>query len=356
MTEFKPAKCPNCGGEIQIPIDREKVKCMYCGGDITVKEAIQKYHFEISGNVKLDRQEEIENYKKLGARAFEDGNYDDSLEYYTKVLEIDPDNFDAILYRGLSRAWQSTLLNNNLLDANKGAVRALEILKEKGCSDEEFYEKIDLVSAEIYDVVKAVYEIATRHYAEHKYGIDSAEEYWSHLLLCAGSLENVIELFSEEMVNKNKLYIDSKINYQKQLIKIYVELCKGKEYIDINSNVTLNANMNQQGRANLVGKYDIVVNEIQSNDPNYTPPVIARNQGGCYIATAVYNDYDAPEVIILRSFRDNILDKHYLGRLFIRCYYTISPPLAIRLKNSKYINRGMKVILDRFVEKLKSRI
>jgi DNA-directed RNA polymerase subunit RPC12/RpoP len=38
---FKAAKCPNCGGALQVPNDRTTVKCMYCGVDIVVQEAIQ---------------------------------------------------------------------------------------------------------------------------------------------------------------------------------------------------------------------------------------------------------------------------------------------------------------------------
>jgi DNA-directed RNA polymerase subunit RPC12/RpoP len=38
---FKAAKCPNCGGALQLPDDRTKVKCMYCGVDVIVREAVQ---------------------------------------------------------------------------------------------------------------------------------------------------------------------------------------------------------------------------------------------------------------------------------------------------------------------------
>lgn len=48
----------------------------------------------------------------------------------------------------------------------------------------------------------------------------------------------------------------------------------------------------------------------------------------CYIATAVYGDYYAPEVIALRRFRDETLSRSIAGRLFIAAYYRFSPPLA----------------------------
>lgn len=53
-----------------------------------------------------------------------------------------------------------------------------------------------------------------------------------------------------------------------------------------------------------------------------------KDTKGCFIATACYGDYNAPEVITLRLFRDQKLLKTIQGRIFIRFYYTISPPIA----------------------------
>ena len=73
---------------------------------------------------------------------------------------------------------------------------------------------------------------------------------------------------------------------------------------------------------------------------------------GCYIATAVYGSYDAPEVITLRRFRDETLRYSAFGRWLIRTYYRLSPPVAEKLKNAKRINAFVRSILDRWVERL----
>ncbi len=46
-----------------------------------------------------------------------------------------------------------------------------------------------------------------------------------------------------------------------------------------------------------------------------------KSSEGCFIATAVYQDYDHPQVLKLRKFRDDKLKKSLLGRAFIRLYY-----------------------------------
>ena len=71
---------------------------------------------------------------------------------------------------------------------------------------------------------------------------------------------------------------------------------------------------------------------------------------GCYIATAVYGDYNAPQVLVLRKFRDERLCKSRFGRVFIKIYYSISPTLAERLKKTKRINNAVRKILDKIVE------
>lgn len=84
-------------------------------------------------------------------------------------------------------------------------------------------------------------------------------------------------------------------------------------------------------------------------------PAPVRKKEGCYIATAVYGSYDAPQVLTLRRFRDERLKKTALGRLFIRVYYRLSPPAAARLRNARHVNRLVRRCLDRWVQHLEQR-
>jgi hypothetical protein len=63
---------------------------------------------------------------------------------------------------------------------------------------------------------------------------------------------------------------------------------------------------------------------------------------GCFIATACYGDYDAPEVIMLRHYRDNVLSRSLPGRLFIRCYYRCSPALAGILSRNRVMRNTVR--------------
>ena len=65
--------------------------------------------------------------------------------------------------------------------------------------------------------------------------------------------------------------------------------------------------------------------------------------GGCFIATAVYGDYDHPQVRVLRRFRDRVLVKSTAGRRFVRWYYRAGPKMAELLIDKELL----KVMLRR---------
>lgn len=92
---FKPAKCPNCAGDLQVPEDRDTVKCMYCGSDIVVREAIK-----LAGGVN------IENLLILAKNAEKINSWKEAYDYYTRILEYDPQNSEAWFCRGLSKLCQ----------------------------------------------------------------------------------------------------------------------------------------------------------------------------------------------------------------------------------------------------------
>lgn len=73
--------------------------------------------------------------------------------------------------------------------------------------------------------------------------------------------------------------------------------------------------------------------------------------GWCFIATAVYGDYYAPEVIALRRFRDESLQTTSLGRIFVEIYYQVSPPIAAFLSRTPSLARPVRWLLSKIANR-----
>ncbi|SDZ24012.1 hypothetical protein SAMN05660462_02335 [Proteiniborus ethanoligenes] len=74
-----------------------------------------------------------------------------------------------------------------------------------------------------------------------------------------------------------------------------------------------------------------------------------QDHGACYIATKVYGSYDAPEVLTLRCFRDEVLSNHGVGRMFIKLYYLLSPQISKRLNKDSKISTLIRMILNKLI-------
>jgi uncharacterized protein DUF4157 len=79
------------------------------------------------------------------------------------------------------------------------------------------------------------------------------------------------------------------------------------------------------------------------------------SEGGvCFIATACYNSPVAPEVCLLREFRDVVLNRSRSGRAFTRLYYRLSPPIADCLRRHDVPrNLVRKLLLTPLIETLR---
>lgn len=101
----------------------------------------------------------------------------------------------------------------------------------------------------------------------------------------------------------------------------------------------------------LLGFGGMLIDYGQQNVSNEKP------KSGCFIATVCYENYDAPEVLILRQFRDNILLNSKMGKLAVNIYYFLSPPIASLISKSVKLKHFIRIfLLDPIVSKLSKKI
>ena len=108
---MKAIVCEMCGSQDLIKQDGYYV-CQNCGTKYAPEEA-KKLMVEVSGAVKVDNSEKIENLYVLARRAYKDGNWNDAENYYSQLTVERPKDWEAQFYKGYCNAWNNN--ENNIL-------------------------------------------------------------------------------------------------------------------------------------------------------------------------------------------------------------------------------------------------
>ena len=75
---------------------------------------------------------------------------------------------------------------------------------------------------------------------------------------------------------------------------------------------------------------------VRYDSDGFSRATVAASSG-CFIATAVYGDYDHENVLIFRKFRDTALLTNPIGRRLVGAYYALSPKLASYIDKDSHI-------------------
>lgn len=73
------------------------------------------------------------------------------------------------------------------------------------------------------------------------------------------------------------------------------------------------------------------------------------SSGTCFIATAAYGSYMAPQVTVLRNFRDEYLMSNEIGRALVKLYYRISPTIAGYIAQNEVLRTSTRWLLTPIV-------
>lgn len=131
---MKKMQCEVCGSTEIKKISDDIFECQSCGIQYS-KNEIQKLLVEITGEVKIDRSKEIENALTRAEQFLNNEDFSKALEYYNKVLDLDPNNEVAHKYIDAINEKLGQKREKELADA-KGRQSAVKILKHNVEPDE----------------------------------------------------------------------------------------------------------------------------------------------------------------------------------------------------------------------------
>ena len=326
---MNPIKCEMCGSNDVIKKDGYYV-CEACGTKYTVEEARKLL---VEGTVKIDNSNRANNLLELARRAKQSNDVDGAAKYYSQVVEIEPNNWEAYFYSIYYRAFGCKIYEiSSALDIVTNALAQTFYLIQEHVKDpteqQKAYKGIGVDCCTISEVFRRTTEDTYKQFPTATGASKERDERLNACVTLVMAVSLAVDTVFKDYAFANEL--------RKVIIRDY-----GYHY-------------NRQFLNN------VVVSKIRVHEPDYNPfnsgignTGTNTNGGGCYIATCVYGSYDCPEVWTLRRFRDNILAEHMGGRLFIKIYYATSPTLVRLFGNQKWFQRFWRKCLNRIIVELR---
>lgn len=121
--------CDLCGGKLVMGTGGTAV-CDSCGMEHSpdrMKEKVQ----EIKGVVRVDNTHMVDNYLSMATNAYNAKNYAESEGYCNRIIEIDPSNYKAWLFKGMAAGWQSKLQSIRFSECASALAKAIQNAPEE---------------------------------------------------------------------------------------------------------------------------------------------------------------------------------------------------------------------------------
>lgn len=349
------ARCTQCGANIEVDNTKEAGICKFCGTAFITEKAITNYNTYVTNNFAGANinvmGSNIDNLIKMAENAIEAGNGKEAIEYANRALEINPESSKSWLLKMKAVEYIGTIGNPQVTETISYGDNAIKYSDDKDNTISEVYNyyinrAIALISIAISNLkdvaqIKQLVGIGAMQAASN--GDNSTRDLYFNLATQALILKIKIDdgyIATHEDMQENVV----------ALTKLYVSMCEADvERLAVYGSVLLPESISARQttlQAFKQGLPENKKNEISDDG------VKKNNSSGCYIATCVYGSYDCPEVWTLRRFRDYTLKKTWYGRVFVKCYYTVSPVLVKWFGNKNWFKSFWKSKLDKIVSDL----
>lgn len=374
------AKCTQCGANIEVDDTKEAGICKYCGTAFITEKAITNYNAYITNNNNFAGANinivggDIENLLELARNSLEINNEKETLKYCEKALEIDVKNSDAWFIK--MQAEKIRVVKAEKSIENAKSIEAISVAGNNSIKYTPDYQK----------------ESRTREV--HSFYLESTSSFLSSMKISV-EYDDVDTLKALAKINKNnalardQMYLlgitsqelfalklldgisIDEITTDSELQEKYIECIN--LYVDFRNQYRIRSLIysggpNADAVATMKKKYEELTNRLPDDKRDRVKAWTmvgavsetksdnaSSSNNACYIATCVYGSYDCPQVWTLRRFRDYTLDETWYGRLFIKCYYAISPTLVKWFGGTRWFRHFWKSILDKIVKSLNSK-
>ncbi len=262
--------CDICGGKL-IMGSGGIATCDSCGMEHSqdrMKEKIQ----EIKGTVKVDNSHMIDSWMKMGNSAAEAGNHKEAYDYFTKVVEIEPNNWRAIYEKGKAGAWQSTLANLRTPEIYQGITTALEIINNSEMTPEEVINIKNEFAVALFNINNAITDLMEQNLfdLDDKYFDSHWDQMWEtrqRHITNVSQMEDALTLIADLEDDLSKSNV---IEFKKRMCNDLRSACASIQYWTDYSQESLGyLGFTPQEKKQYLDKYWSLVDEIRVVEENF---------------------------------------------------------------------------------------
>lgn len=349
------AKCTNCGANLEVENTKDAAICPYCGTPYVVEKAIK--NFNVTNNISAD----VVNI--FGGNSADFMIRAGTLEKYTGAAT------DVVIPNSV------TIIGAQAFAECRGLTSVAIPDSVKIIGNKAFFECRCLTNVSIPNSVTNIGEMAFSecHSLKSLTIPSSLTKIEDSMLSGCSNLTGVIIPNSVITIGQYAFSGCSNLTSVKipnSVTEIGVcafRGCKALTEVDIEGNPTLKVESDDYDTYYVFDDCDRLTTISASEQwkkanwscarclYKFEPEMRSKSKSsGCYIATAVYGSYDCPQVWTLRRWRDHVLSKSWYGRIFIICYYAISPHLVRLFGKANWFHSFWKRRLDEMVHRLNS--
>lgn len=251
------------------------------------------------------------------------GNNEEALNYFNRVLELDPTIYDAWIGKGSAAGWLSTLANIRIGESLVAFGHAIASAPQ-GLKDSV----VNQVVQEANSVITAIYSLARNQLDQ----FPSVDGVWSGYLVQVGTLIDALQQVRQ--------WAPQDVVTLENIVHLCKDNIEGYSFRDSINNLPMAHGITPQYEQMLRGYMDDAAESIATLVPGYVAPsVVKKKPDACFVVTATMGDFNHPYVTGLRKFRDTWLVKRWAGRAFISAYYKIGPHLAQIIRDRPALRR-----------------
>lgn len=317
--------CPSCGAAVNLTAGQTETKCQYCETIVTAQQAEAQFN-------------EVKNSKGggkllLAQMSLKSGKCEDALRFFDKVIEEDEKSAEAWFGRGVCFIQMFVGEDKDSRDTS-GAVSSLEAAILFSPNPQAMRKRaIEAIVEQIRFATKLGVALNTR-------------------AMCQSFLHyNQLLEWALGQVPANNELLKAGIAYL-QRAKRDISENEEEDALDPEHSAMLNQNLQNYltaaEKAGLSSLTHAKPPSLTTSGPKSEASETSTprpSKGGCFIATACYDDYDHPVVMELRQFRDTCLETSFAGRAFVRWYYAWSPPFANFIGRSTLLKILARVLI-----------